>query len=91
MIGKGNGDGAEDESLVSAVVSTSGHWVHLQSPNLGNEPVTDHCMREEDSLWKDPALVLAWIFPFSPVPRGVGSDALVCRAQGGCNGFWGVE
>lgn len=87
MIGKGNGDGAEDESLVSAVVSTSGQWVHLHSPKLGNELVTDHCIREEDSLWKDPELLLGWIFPFSPFPRGVGGDALVCRAQGGCNGF----
>lgn len=65
---------------VEALLSISGHWVRLYSPNLGSE--WDHWMREEDSVWKEPALVLEWIVPFSPFSRGVGSDALVCRAWG---------
>lgn len=68
-----------------ALLSLSGHWDNLYSPDLGNEGelVTGHWLRGEDPLWKDSALVLAWIFPFSPFCRGVGSNALVCRAQGG--------
>lgn len=77
---------------VVALLSLSGPWVNLYLPGLGNEGelVIGHWIRE-DSLWRDPALVPAWIFPFSSFPGGVTSDALVSRTQGGgssgCGGF----